>query len=105
MPVGIVLSGTSLFFSFATAITRKSFKIFSVKQEKHDTIKLLAQSKLDSIANITSQEMQDGHISPAEFHKVLQAVEKYRRLKANIRNQVKAKITEIAKQQQEEILE
>ena len=49
LPVGIVLSGTSLLLSLATVITRKSFKIFNVKQEKHDTIKLLAQSKLDSM--------------------------------------------------------
>ena len=49
LPVGIVLSGTSLLLSLATVITRKSFKIFTVKQEKHDTIKLLAQSKLDSM--------------------------------------------------------
>ena len=32
--------------SLVTAITWKSFKIFTVKQEKHDAIKLLAQSKL-----------------------------------------------------------
>ena len=50
LPVGITLSGTSLLLSLATVITRKSFKIFTVKQEKHDAIKLLAQSKLDSIA-------------------------------------------------------
>ena len=52
LPVGIALSGTSLLLSLATAITQKSFKIFTVKQKKHDSIKLLAQSKLDSIANI-----------------------------------------------------
>ena len=57
LPVGIALSGTSLLLSLATAITRKSFKIFTVKQEKHDAIKLLVQSKLDSIANIISQAM------------------------------------------------
>ena len=34
LPVGIFLSGTSLLLSLATAITRKSFKIFTVKQEK-----------------------------------------------------------------------
>ena len=90
LPVGIALSGTSLLLSLATAITRKSFKIFTVKQEKHDAIKLLGQSKLDSIANIISQAMQDGDIYPTEFHKVLQEVEKYRKLKADIRNQAKA---------------
>ena len=42
LPVGIALSGTSLLLSLATAITQKSFKIFTVKQEKHDAIKLLA---------------------------------------------------------------
>ena len=45
LPVGITLSGTSLLLSLATVITRKSFKIFTVKQEKHDRIKLLAESK------------------------------------------------------------
>ena len=49
--------------------------------------------------------MQDGDISPAEFRKVLQEVEKYRKLKADIRNQVKAKVKDITKEQREEILE
>ena len=105
LPVGIALSGTSLLLSLANAITQKSFKIFTVKQEKHDAIKLLAQSKLDSITNIISQAMQDGDISPTEFHKVLQEVEKYRKLKADIRNQAKTKVKEITKEQREEILE
>ena len=49
--------------------------------------------------------MQDGDISPTEFHKVLQEVEKYRRLEADIRNQAKAKRKEITIEQREEILE
>ena len=49
--------------------------------------------------------MQDGDISPTEFHKVLQEVEKYPKLKADIRNQAKAKITkQITKTQREELL-
>ena len=105
MPGGIALSGTSLLLSLTTAITRKSFKIFIVKQEKHDAIKLLAQSKLDSIRDIISQAMQDGDISPTEFHKILQKVEKYRKLKADIRNQAKTKVRQITKEQWEELLE
>ena len=64
-------------------------------------IKLLAQTKLDSISYVISQAMQDGDIPPTEFHKV----EKHRRLKADIRNQAKAKVKETAKEQREEILE
>ena len=100
LSVGMALSGTSLLLFLATA-TPKSFKIFTVKQEKQDAIKLLAQSKLDSIANIISQAMQDGAISPAEFHKVLQEVEKYHKLQADIRNQAKAKVKKITKEQRE----
>ena len=92
-------------FSLVTVITRKSFKIFIVKQEKHDAIKLLAQSKLDSIANIILQAMQDEDASPAEFHKILQEVEKYRKIKADIRNQGKTKVKEITKEQRVELLE
>ena len=62
-----------------------------MKREKHDIIKLFAQSKLDSIADIISQVMQGGDISSTEFHKVLQEVETYRKLKVDIRNQAKTK--------------
>ena len=99
LPVAIALSGTSLLLSLATVITWMSFKIFTEKQEKHNAIRLLAQSKLDSIANIISQTVQDQDISPTEFHKVLQEVEEYRKLKADIRNQPKAKVKEIMKEQ------
>ena len=37
----------------------------------------MAQSKLDSVANIISQAMQDGDISAIAFHKVLLEIEKY----------------------------
>ena len=74
-------------------------------REKHDSIKLLAQGKLDSIANITSLEMQDGDISPTEFYKILQEKEKYRKLKGDIKNQAKAKSKKIMRKQRKTILE
>ena len=49
--------------------------------------------------------MQDGDIPPTEFRKVLQEVEKHRKLKADIRNQAKSKIKQITKEQREELLE
>ena len=77
----------------------------TAEQGKYDAIMVLAQGKLDSIADIISQAMQDGDISPAEFHKVFQAREKYRKLKADIRNRTKAKVRQMEKEQREEILE
>ena len=46
--------------------------------------------------------MQDGDLSPNEFHKVPQEVEKYCKLKAGIRNQAKAKIKEMKYLKKEE---
>ena len=44
LPIGIGLSGTSLRFSLATTVTRKSSKIFTVKQEKHEANSCLPKS-------------------------------------------------------------
>ena len=46
--------------------------------------------------------MQDRDISSIEFHKELQEVEKYRKLKADISNLARTKVT---KEQREELLE
>ena len=106
LPVGIGLSGTSLFLSLATIITCKSTRTFTVKQEKHGSTKLFSQSKLVSITNtIWSQAKQDGEISSADFYKVPQELENYRQLKAEIRNQTTTKVKEIIKGQREELLE
>ena len=43
--------------------------------------------------------MEDGDISPTELHKVLQELEKYHKLKVDIRNQAKAKEKDIMKEQ------
>ena len=105
LSVGIALGGASLFFSAITTATRKPSKPLTVRREKHDSIKLLAQSKLDSISNIISQAMQDGDISSTEFHRVLQEVEKYRKLKGDVVNQAEAKARQLTKEQPGKLLE
>ena len=105
LPVGAAFGGTSLLLSLATIITRICFKTFTVKQGKHNSIKLLAQSKLDRIANIIWQAIQDENTSPTEFYKILQEIEKCRKLKADIRNEASARIKQITKEQWEELLE
>ena len=56
------------------------------------------------MANIISLAIQDGDISPTEFQ-VLQETEKYRKLKADVRDQTIAKVKEITKEQQKEKLQ
>ena len=104
LPVRIVLGRVSLLFSFMTPATRKYIKASIVAQEKHDSIKLLSQGKLDNMANIISQVMQDGHIPPTEFHRIVQEKEKYTKLKVDINNQGMVKIKKIKTEQREKIL-
>ena len=105
LPVGISLSATSLLLSLATTITRKTISIFNSKEKKHDDIRLLAQSKLDSLSGTISQAIQDENVSPTEFHKILQETENYRNFKADIRKRAKTKQAKLSKGQREEILE
>ena len=105
LPIGAALGGFIVVLSLSTVVSWKSSRSLLVKQGKHDAIKLLAQAKLDSISDIISQAMQDVDFSPTEFLKVLQEVEKYRKLKADIRNQANAKVKQITKELREEILE
>ena len=49
--------------------------------------------------------MEDRDISPTEIHRILQKKEKYRKLKADINNQVMVKLKKIMEEQLEKILE
>ena len=63
---------------------------------------------MDTASSYTSwisQAVQNRDISSIEFHKVLQEAEKYCKRKADIRNQAKAKVKQIMKEQREELLE
>ena len=50
-----------------TVTTQKSFKIFTIKQEKDHTIKLRAQTKLDNISEIISHARQNRDIGKKFF--------------------------------------
>ena len=57
LPVGAALGGFGVVFSLLTVATRKFSRGQTAKQGKHDAIMVLAQSKLDSTADIISQAM------------------------------------------------
>ena len=55
IPIGIALTGASLLLWIATTFTWKSLSAMNVKQKKHKEIRLLAQTKLESIQDIISK--------------------------------------------------
>lgn len=63
------------------AIGRK----LQTKAKKHDQICVLAESKLNTIADHISKALNDDKITDEEFHLILSEVDKYNEMKSEIR--------------------
>lgn len=57
----------------------------SVKAKKHDEVRVLAHSKLNTITDCVSSALMDGRISDDEFRLIVAEVDKYNDMKAEIR--------------------
>ena len=56
----------------------------AVKANKHDEIRVLAESKLNTITDHVSRALMDGIISDEEFRLIVDEVSKYNQIKAEI---------------------
>ena len=61
----------------------------SVKAKKHDEVRVLAESKLNTIADHVSRALTDGQISDEEFRLIIDEAQKYTQMKAEIRTGAK----------------
>ena len=66
----------------------------AVKAKKHAEIRVLALGKLNTISDRVSTALVDGEISNHEFHLVLDEVETYHKMKAQIRADAPAAVVE-----------
>ena len=88
-PVGMALGGLAIVSSCsAIAITQAKKYIFK-KLEKHEKITTLAISKLNTINDLVSKSLTDGHITQEEYTIILGEKEKYTELKNAVRNKAK----------------
>ena len=76
-PVGIASASFTLIFSLTTGIIKKLLSITGHKKKKHDKIRMLAKSKLDSIETLLSQALIDMKISQEEFNAIIREKQKY----------------------------
>ena len=58
----------------------------SVKAKKHDEIRVLAESKINTTTDYVSTALTDGKISDLAFQLILSEIEKYHALKDEIRS-------------------
>ena len=69
------------------------------KAQKHYEIKTMAETKLNTIKDLISKALQDGQISEIEFKMVLNEMEKYSKLKQEIKESKNSEISEAEKKQ------
>ena len=77
VPAGIASASFTLIFSQTTGIIKKLLSITGHKKKKHDKIRMLAKSKLDSIETLVSQALIDMKISQEEFNAIIREKQKY----------------------------
>ena len=83
MDVGAVVAGI-------LSITSNRFeKYLLTKLEKHEKIKILAESKLNTISGYISKALEDGVISNEEYLMILSKYEKFNAMKEEIRMKAK----------------
>ena len=99
-----VFAPTGLLLGLGSGVLHMTRKIFDSKAKKHDKIKTLAESKLDSISGLVSKAIEDSHISHEEYQLILNEIKHYRTMKEEIRTKTKKTTDAITAEQREEIL-
>ena len=84
-PVAVGLQARAIACGLLGAGGRFICRRLEAKARKHDQIRVLAISKLNSIADRISTALTDDKISKEEFRLILSEVDKYDQMKAEIR--------------------
>ena len=84
-PVVIPLEGMALFTGLLSIISKYSVKKSTSKAEKHEKIKTIASTKLDTISSHISKALSDNKVTDEEFRLILEELEKYKVMKKEVR--------------------
>ena len=84
-PVAIVSASFSIAFSISTGIIKNLLKTRIKKKKKHNSIVILARSKLNSIESKISEALMNNEIMHEDFTAIIDEEKKYRELKESIR--------------------
>ena len=94
VPAVIVMETTALGAGFLGIIGSQFNKMLMRKAEKHEKIKVIAETKLDTINGLISKALTDNKISDEEYTLILSEVIKYRKMKEDVRSKTKKSIDE-----------
>ena len=92
LPTVIAIERIALFTGFLSIIGKYSIKKSTSKAEKHEKIKTIASTKLDTISSHISKAFSDNKVTDEEFWLILEELEKYKVMKEEVRAKTKKKI-------------
>ena len=90
-PIVIAIEGVSLFTGLLSIIGKYGIKKTS-KAEKHQKIKMITSTKLNTIASHISKALSEYKVTDEEFRLILEELEKYNVMKEEVRTKTKKKI-------------
>lgn len=97
-PVAIAMEGVALGTGLLSIIGGQANKKLTMKAEKHEKIKTLAEAKLNTISDHISKALADDRISDEEYSLVLSELDKFNQMKEEIRSKIRVGIDEETKQ-------
>ena len=96
-PIAIAMEAAAIGAGAVSIIGSQVSKKLALKAEKHDKIKTLAESKLNTINDHISKALKDNYISEEEFALILGELDKFNKMKEEFRSKTKVVIDEETK--------
>ena len=94
VPAVIIMETTALGAGVLSIVGGQCNKMFMRKAEKHEKIKVIAETKLDTINELVSKALSDNKISDEEYTLIRSELIKFRKMKEEIRSKMKKTIDE-----------
>ena len=103
-PVVPIIMGVAAGCGLVSAGTKFTTRRLQPKVQKHDQIRVLAETKLDSVSDLVSKALIDGAVHHAEFQLILNEVGRYHTLKRDIRERRKKRLPELNEATKKELV-
>ena len=97
-PIAIACEGVAIGVGFLSIVGGHVNKKLALKAEKHEKVKVLAESKLNTISSYISKALIDDIVSDSEYELILSELQKFKEMLKEIRAKTKIDMDEITKE-------
>jgi uncharacterized membrane protein len=101
MPLMLPLEIAAIVCGVAGVCVKFIRRRLHAKAKKHDEIKMVAESKLNSVKDLISKALNDGQISEQEFKVVLDELDRYNDLK----DKTQSRNAELSREEKQKLIE